>query len=656
MNSKASAALSSGLAAHKAGHLAEARRFYEAALALDPNSPDLLHLYGVLLGAMGDGTRGAAMLRRAVALKPGFAAAHFNLGCLLLRNHQPLEAESALRHALAVQPQFPEALLNLANLLLLRGQLEEAIDRLEKAVAINPRLADAHHSLGTAHEQAGRTTEAVDAYAAAARLRPDALDALLAFADRLLRRQAYPDAVEAYRRAIVLDPSRIGAHCNLGNALKALRRLPEAEESYRAALRLKPDSAPILNNLGIVVQEQKRVDEAITLFQAAIAADPAYGEAYISLAPALQLKNRLDEAADACLKALHAEPGNADAHCNLGNVRMAQNRLPEAIAEFERSVSMDPARAAFAKNLSHALLANGDFKRGWQHYEARWGATMKEGMRSFQQQARWSGREPVQGKTLFIHAEQGLGDTLQFMRYVPLLAARGARIVFEVQESLFDLLQDFEGVDRLIVRGAPVPEFDLHCPLLSLPDALGTELTTIPAGIPYLQPDVARTTRWKTRLEGISNKPKIGVAWAGNPNHGNDHNRSVPFETFARLLECKNATFVPLQKEARPSEREAIAKCGFAFDPSVELASFSDTAALVAGLDGVITVDTSVAHLAGALGRPTWILLPFAPDWRWMLDRRDSPWYPTARLYRQPAPGDWDTPIAELLGSLASNG
>lgn len=652
MNSTASEALSRGLAAHRAGRLEEARRLYESALSASPNNPDALHLYGVLLGALGDSTRGAAMLRRAIALQPKFAAAHFNLGCLLQRSGANDQAETAFRNALTIQPVFSEALLNLGNLLLMRGAARDSVGFLSRAVAINPALSAAHHSLGLAHEAAGDIVESIASFTAEATLANGTSDALVALADRLLARGDATHAADAYRRALSLTPNRSDLHCNLGNALRLLGALVDAEAAYRASLALNPASAPVLNNLGIVLQEQGHVDEAIDAFNRACVADPGYAEAPNSLAPALQLRGRLDEAAEACLAALRLEPRKADAHCNLGNVRLAQNRLNDAIAEFRTALEIDPSNASYAKNLSYSLLTAGHFGEAWPLFDARWNATMKKAVRPFQSRPRWSGAEPIDGRTFFVHSEQGLGDTLQFMRYVPLLAARGASVVFEVQSALVDLLHDFDGAQRVIARGDPIPEFDLHCPLLSLPAALGTDLATIPAKVPYLRADPARVESWTGRLAGLPASARIGVVWAGNPNHGNDHNRSIPFAAFRTILNHPGVTFISLQKEIRASELDAVSAQSFPFDPGVELHSFADTAALVSALDAVITVDTSIAHLAGALGKPTWILLPFAPDWRWMLERPDTPWYPTARLYRQPRPGDWTTPLAAVREAL----
>ena len=652
MNSTASEALSRGLAAHRAGRLEEARRLYESALSASPNNPDVLHLYGVLLGALGDSTRGAAMLRRAIALQPRFAAAHFNLGCLLQRSGANDQAEAAFRAAIAVQPKFPEALLNLGNILLTKGAAAEAIRVLSRATALNPGMAAAHHSMGLAHEATGAIAESIASFTAEATLTQGSPDALTALADRLLARADAANAASAYRRALTFAPNRSELHCNLGNALRLLGALVEAEAAYRAALALNPASAPVLNNLGIVLQEQGRVDEAIEAFNRARDADPGYAEALNSLAPALQLRGRLGEAAEACLAALRLEPRKADAHCNLGNVRLAQNRLEDAIAEFRTALEIDPPNASYAKNLSYALLTAGDFSEAWPLFDARWSATMKKAVRPFQSRPRWSGAEPIDGHTFFVHSEQGLGDTLQFMRYVPLLAARGAQVVFEVQSALADLLHDFDGAQRVIARGDPIPEFDLHCPLLSLPAAFGTALATIPAKVPYLRADPTRFESWTRRLAGLPARARVGVVWAGNPNHGNDHNRSIPFAAFRTILDHPGVTFISLQKEIRAPELDAVSAQAFPFDPGIELHSFADTAALVAALDAVITVDTSIAHLAGALGKPTWILLPFAPDWRWMIERSDTPWYPTARLYRQPHPGDWTTPLGAVREAL----
>jgi hypothetical protein len=297
-------------------------------------------------------------------------------------------------------------------------------------------------------------------------------------------------------------------------------------------------------------------------------------------------------------------------------------------------------------------LLTGEFRAGWANYEFRFMKSPPAERNRFAQ-PRWQG-EPLAGKTILVHAEQGLGDTIQFARYLPLLAAQGARVLVEAQAPLKTLLESLPGELEFFVRGESLPPFDVHCPLLSLAHGFGTELATIPSATPYLAAPSEALSRWAMRFP-VSTQPRVGVVWSGNPRHENDHRRSLSFDEFRPVLMAPGIEFFSLQKNAKPADAAALAALPHVTDLGSELATFADTAAVIAHLDVVIAVDTSVAHLAGALGKPVWVLLPFAPDWRWLLGRDDSPWYPSARLFRQPRIGDWQTVAAEVGHALAAN-
>jgi hypothetical protein len=326
-------------------------------------------------------------------------------------------------------------------------------------------------------------------------------------------------------------------------------------------------------------------------------------------------------------------------------------RPAEAIAAYDLALAADTSNAEAHFNQSICRLLTGDFTRGWRQYEWRAKAKGTDGPRSYPQPL-WLGESPLAGRRILLHSEQGLGDALQFCRYAPLAAARGADVYLQVRDPLFPLLQRLRGVRKLIREGDPLPEFDVHCPLLSLPLAFGTTVDTVPANVPYIEADPSRVEQWRERL-GTSRGPRVGLVWSGNPGHRNDRNRSIPLGEWRELLAVP-VEFVSLQKDLLPADLNVLAEVPALRHFGDNLADFADTAALISLLDLVVSVDTSVAHLAGAMGKATWVLLPFAPDFRWMVGRDDSPWYPTVRLFRQPTIGDWQSVTERVAASLAA--
>jgi TPR repeat/Glycosyltransferase family 9 (heptosyltransferase) len=329
----------------------------------------------------------------------------------------------------------------------------------------------------------------------------------------------------------------------------------------------------------------------------------------------------------------------------------ALNRHAEALASYGRAIALDKDFAEAHLNAAHALLSLGDLPRGFAAYEWRWkNESLTISRRKFREPL-WLGAPPVAGKTILLHAEQGLGDTIQFARYAKLLARAGGNVVLEVAPALKQLISGMDGVSRVLAQGDALPRFDLHCPLASLPLAFKTELASIPAEIPYLAAPAERLDKWRARMEALA-RPRIALAWSGNAAHANDRNRSIPLARLEPLWSRTNVTFVSVQRDVREADAGALAGAARLVHLGDELSDFADTAAVLALADLVISVDSAVAHLAGAMGRPAWILLPFSPDWRWLLGREDSPWYPTARLFRQPAIGDWQGVIERLRQEL----
>jgi len=432
----------------------------------------------------------------------------------------------------------------------------------------------------------------------------------------------------------------------------------EAVRAFGDAVRLAPDHPPALLDLARALRLLGRHGEALDACNRALALKPDYNEGYNNRGNALKPLQRYEEALASYDRAIALQPNHADTHNNRGQVLRELERYGEALASYDRALALRPKHVMAHCNAAALRLLTGDFERGWSHYEWRW---LKKSViptkRNFSQPA-WNGRDPIAGKTILIHSEQGLGDTIQFCRYVPLVAARGARIIFEVQKTLQTLMTSLGSGGQIVPKGDPLPAFDLHCPLVGLPLAFGTRLETIPSTTGYLSAPAQHVTAWQSRLEGKP-RPRIGLVWSGNPGHERDRERSIGLHEFLPLLDAlaAEATIVSLQKDVRAEDAAFLKARADILDSGDALENFSDTAALISQLNLVISVDTSVAHLAGALGKPVWILLTYFPDWRWLLGRDDSPWYPTARLFRQDQSRTWGGVIARVRQALlAPNG
>jgi Tfp pilus assembly protein PilF len=434
-----------------------------------------------------------------------------------------------------------------------------------------------------------------------------------------------------------------------GRTLLDLWRADEALMDFQKAVAIEPNSAAPLNNCGISLILLRRYEEALKTLDRALSIAPGLPELFTNKGSALKHLGRFDEALANFGRAIALRPDYAEAHSNLGNCLDEMGRYGEALSCYEDALALQPEHADTHWNIAVNRLRAGDLRTGWVEYEWRWKTKSLQVKHRHFRQPLWIGAEPVDGKVLLLHNEQGLGDALQFCRYVALLAARGARVVLEIDGPLKELLSGLTGVSHCIAKGETLPDFDFHCPLTSLPLAFDTTLDTIPSAVPYISV-AAHATDWGTRLHS-QDLPRVGLVWSGNPNHTNDRNRSMPLESLLPLLDVQ-AQFVSLQKDLRPGDHAVLRERNDILHLGAELQNFADTAALIEHLDLVISVDTSVAHLAGALGRPVWIFLPYVPDWRWLLDREDSPWYPTARLFRQSQTREWHSVVDKMQRAL----
>ncbi len=506
-----------------------------------------------------------------------------------------------------------------------------------------------YYNLGNTLRDAGRFDLALAEFDQAVALKPDYAEAYNGRAIALANLGRMDEALAAVGRAIAVKPDYAEACSNQGLILSELRRFDDALASFDRALALKPDDARLHNNRGTALQELKRLDEALAGFEAAVALQPDYAQAHYNCGLVLHDLNRLDESLARFDKAIALFPDYVQAHHNRGAVLQDLNRLGEAILAYDKALALMPGYPEAFHNQSHCYLKLGRFEEGWPLHEWRKKLAAPVGSRSFPQPL-WLGREDIANKTLFLHCEQGLGDTIQFCRYGRLLRARGASVVMSVQQPLFSLLKQLKPDIQIIAQNDVPVAFDYHCPLLSLPLAFGTTLETIPSEPRYLSADRSLRQIWLARLPE-SAKPRIGFVWRGSAEHKNDANRSIALSLLAPLID-EAADWVSLQKDIAPTESALLAGLPQIVDLGRELRDFSDTAAVIDLLDLVITVDTSVAHLAGALGKPVWLLLPFNSDWRWLMDRDDSPWYPGVRLFRQSKFGAWPDVIARVKGAL----
>jgi tetratricopeptide (TPR) repeat protein len=608
-----------GFAFHLQGRLDDAERLYKKVLLSKPGHADALGMLGAIALVTDRPQRAVELISKALRIDPGKAAAHSNLAYGQLQLGRADEALASCDAALALQPDFPDACNNRGNALRALRRLQEALAAFDTAIAQRPDFADAHNSRGTTLLELERPLEALASYDAAVRCNPHDAGAHKNRGIALTTLGRPQEALASFNRSLELAADQADVLDSRGNLLCALKRPAEALASYDRAIRLRPDEAVLYNNRGNALTYLQRPEAALADYRAALALCPDDVNALNNLANAL---NELD-------------------------------RPQEALAAYDAALAVEPGHATTLWHKSLTLLALGRFEEGWPLYETR-KATPEASGAAFGEHPPWLGDHDLAGKTLLVHAEQGLGDTLQFSRYAPLVRPRCGRLILRVPPAVERLIAAANPGIEVIGDDRPAPAFDYHCPMMSLPLALGTTLATIPAPLRYLRADPDIVARWSDRLPprtGPAPRPRIGLAWSGRAAHKNDYNRSIPLRQVLPLLSF-DADWVCLQKEVPDADRALLqASAGIAV-PGGELADFADTAALVELMDLVITVDTSLAHLAGALGKPVWIMLPGNPDWRWLLGRDDSPWYPSARLFRQRRFADWSTVIDEVQRAL----
>ncbi len=639
------------LTQHRAGDLTGAEAEYRRILAAEPDRAEVRHSLGLLHFQRGEYVEAEAELTQAMDLSPDHAMIHNHLGATLVQMGQLDRALVSLTRATELDPSSGEAQFNLGCALRSAGQSEAARAAFERAVELSPRFVAAWYNLGNELRQQHRLEEAIGAFRQALSLQPDHaktlrnLSVTLARVAELHRNAGHlPAALEATEEAVQLDPASPEMRVRLGLLLQALERHRDAETAYREALRLRPEYPEALGNLAGVLSAQNRPADALEACDAALALKPDFPEVLVNRGNALWSAGWRGEALEDYQRAVELAPDFADGHYNLGKALSELRRVPEAMHEFEEAIRCEPdhAGAHFARGLD--WLRAGDFARGWEGYEWRWG--LKSFGRLSPNQL-WDGRD-AEGKTLLVRCEQGLGDFIQFVRYAAELKRRGATVVVECPKPLLPLMQSCPGIDRLVPRGEAPVAFDAYAPIVSLARLLGTRVDSVPADIPYLEPAPELLVKWRKRL-GAWRGIRIGVAWEGNPDYPKNRERSFSLGELAGIRSLPGIHLISLLPGRGRGEINVLGD-----DLDTEAGPFMDTAAVMRSLDLVIACDSALAHLAGALGVPTWLALDTAPDWRWLDDREDSPWYPTHRIFRQTAPGDWSSVFGEMQRLLAS--
>jgi tetratricopeptide (TPR) repeat protein len=640
---------SSALKSHLRGELATAKAFYQMIIQSFGDHRDTLHHLGLLEAQLGNFAEAITLIKRSVAVDPMQTDALSNLGYFLnisgkydqasvyckqsialdsrndsawanLGNAQRAmgllgDANASFSNALKLQPNNAQHIYNLANVLIDLNDFENATILLEKCIAIDNQIPEAHNNIARCFIKIGHPEKALSHTEHALKLRVN-----------------YADAWN-----------------NRGNALSFIKHHQEALASYDRAIRLKPDYLDAWFNRGVTLCDLKCYAEALSNFDRVIEMKPDHPEAWNNRGNLLFILKHPEDALVNYNRAIELMPDYSEARNNRGNLLCSLKRHEEALADYNRCIEMHPDCPEAYFNKAFLLLHLEDFDAGWPLYEWRW---KKKGFATTQRDWRkplWLGTEPLMGKTILLHAEQGLGDTIQFCRFAKEVTNLGGRVILEVQPPLVRLLQSLEGVHSVITESNRMPDFDYHCPLMSLPLALKVTPKSIPDHTPYLKPSPERLAFWSENTKDLS-KPTIGFVHAGNRHHKNDHHRSISFRIFQRLISPR-FQWVSLQKDLDSDAQELFEDLKV-LDFSTKLSDFEETAALVSRLDLVISIDSSVAHLAGALNKPIWLLLPYYPDFRWPQNSDRSKWYTTMRLFKQPKFGDWDSVIQKVTESL----
>ena len=685
--------LAQGHALQQQGRLAEAAATLRELLRQEPRNAQALHLLGVTVGQMGRHQEALELMAkaidvdpsnasvhtnlanalgevgrhaeavgsydRALALQPGLAAAHRGRGLALMRLGETQAALEGLGFAAQLAPYDAQVQNDFGVVLELAGRKEEALKQFTRAVALNPQHLQAHHNRSAVETILGRYDNALQSIDRALALQPRNTAILANRGNVLLALGRPAEALASYDRALAVATGNPTLHYRRGVVLLTLQRHEEALVSFDRALALAADNFAAHFHRGVALALLERHTEALASFDRALSLDAQSAEALNNRGTQLEHLGRSVEALESFSRAITLKPDYAAACINAANMLKGLERFGEALASFDRALALEPDHATALWSKSLLKLTLGEFDAGWPLYEAR---LRLEHLRPYHRSfavPRWSGAEALTGKTILVHAEQGLGDTLQFARYMPLLESRGAHVLFEVPAELRKLMRSLPMRGTLLTRGASLPHFDYYCPLLSLPLAFRTQRDTIPGGVPYVTAEETAIEAWRERLRALPGL-KVGLNWQGHVGAEKQpwiRGRSFALVLAAPLARVPGVSLVSLQKGEAARQRSqvefgaALAELTDPLDTGPD--ALMETAALMGALDLVITSDTSVAHLAGALGVAVWVVLQKVPDWRWLLETADSAWYPTMRLFRQRVAGEWPEVFARLADELS---
>jgi tetratricopeptide (TPR) repeat protein len=637
---------------YQRGNLEEAERLCRQMLSVNPSGFAPRYMLGVICAQQGRNVEALEFIGDALKAQPNDVMALLSHGNILNTLGRFEEAVGSYNRALVIKQDHIEALFSRGIALTELKRFAEALESFDRVLAIQPAFAEALGNRGNALRGLHRFDEALASYDQALAIKADFAEALSNRGAALCDLKRFADALLSYDKALAIKPNDIGARYNRGHALQDLEQYEEAVASYDDVLAIMPDVFDALYNRGVALSELKRFDDALLSYDKALVIKPDDAETLYNRGLALCDLNRSGEALASYDRALAVKPLFIEALGNRGIPLQQLKRFEEAIASFDHAIVVDPGDAKNYWNKGLCKLLMGHFGEGWRLYELR--KKLQQGEGHCYTQPLWSGEEDISGKVLHIYAEQGLGDTIQFCRYAVLAQARGAKVVLSVRKEIRRLIETV-GLPIEILASEAVPfEFDYHIPLLSMPLAFKTDQSNVPANVPYLHAEPERTKAWGDKIG--SDGLKIGISWQGKKHVKADIGRSFPLRTFENISKIRNVRLISLQKNAGVEQLQNLPQgmkvetLGDQFDDGPD--AFIDTAAVMKHLDLIITPDTSIAHLAGALGRPTWVVLKYVPDWRWLLDRLDSPWYPTARLFRQQVDGDWAEPFAQMEHQL----
>ncbi|SDF68902.1 MULTISPECIES: tetratricopeptide repeat protein [unclassified Duganella] len=672
-----------GIAAFQSGNFDAAAGFIRSALAVNPEHANALNNLGNALREMQQLEEALRSYDRALTLAPADANTHFNRAVTLQSLMRSAEALQAYEQALNLDAGDDQAWSNRAALLWQTGQYDLALVNTDQALVLNPQNIEALNHRGNILQDQGQHEQAEQSYRQALALYPEYADAHYNLGRLLLAGERHADALQHLDQAVSLHPQHVQAHRQRALTLRVLQQAEQAQQAEATALQLQRELVAAYRQRGAELEQQLQHASAAAMYAAALELDGGdaelqqlhtraldnssqHEEVRRGLREVLRLKTEraAQHGAPQAAQPLDAEaalaafeklallaPDNPGTYVNLALLLSGLDLRDQALARLDQALAIAPDSPIANVNKGLLLLARGDYERGWAGYEWRWHApelaTYKTRRRFVKPQ--WSGSESLQGKTILLHAEQGLGDALQFCRYAALAKQRGARVVMEVWGTLAPLMASLDGVDQIVIEGDALPAFDYHIPLMSLAGAFNTRVDSVPAPASYLRADAAKRDAWAALL-GPKTRPRIGIVWSGSATHANDHNRSLPLSVLTPLISGQYE-FISLQKDVRTMDQRLLDTLPIR-QVAGQIKDFSDTAALCELMDVVLTVDTSVAHLAGALGKPVWIMLPKPFEWRWLEQGETSPWYPSAKLYRQQQMGDWEPVIAAVAADL----